>query len=89
MIVFVAARCSAMRPILATTWLFYALSSAAAQERGDPTIWLEIATEACSGCHAVKRVEDRSPQPNAPTFGTIASAGHERHRPPGRASIPA
>jgi len=49
------------------------LSSAAAQEGGDPRLGLGIAREDCAACHAVLRVEDRSPNPNAPTFGAIAN----------------
>src|SRR4051794_24730713 len=53
--------------------LLIGTSAAFAQETGDPRLGLEVATEACASCHAVLRVEDRSPNPNAPPFADIAN----------------
>src|SRR3954452_12844255 len=57
----------------AVLFLLLGMSTASAQETGDPRLGLEVATEACASCHAVLRVEDRSPNPNAPPFADIAN----------------
>src|SRR3954463_16495942 len=63
-----------MRSLLLTAaYMLLGTSAASAQETGDPRLGFEVATEACASCHAVLRVEDRSPNPNAPPFADIAN----------------
>src|SRR3954470_24533689 len=62
-----------MRSLLTAVCMVLGISAAFAQETGDPRLGLEVATDACASCHAVLRVEDRSPNPNAPPFAQIAS----------------
>src|SRR5215203_4429431 len=61
-----------MRSLLTVLSVLVGLSTAAAQETGVPKLGLEVATESCASCHAVLRVEDRSPNPDAPPFAQIA-----------------
>jgi mono/diheme cytochrome c family protein len=61
-----------MRSLLTAAYMLVGISAASAQETGDPRLGLEVATEACASCHAIHRVEDRSPNPNAPPFAHIA-----------------
>ena len=49
------------------------LSSAAAQESGDPTAGREFAKAVCAECHAVEAGELFSPNPLSPTFDQIAA----------------
>jgi mono/diheme cytochrome c family protein len=62
-----------MRTAITIVSMLAGLSSAAAQEAGDPPLGLDVARESCAPCHAILRVEDRSPNPNAPTFAHIAN----------------
>jgi mono/diheme cytochrome c family protein len=62
-----------MRTAITIVSMLAGLASAAAQEAGDPRLGLDIARESCASCHAVLRVEDRSPNPNAPSFSHIAN----------------
>src|SRR5215212_6228503 len=57
----------------AVLFLLLGMSAASAQGSGDPRLGLEVATEACSSCHAILRVEDRSRNPNVPPFAQIAN----------------
>jgi len=59
-----------MRSLLRAAYMLIGMSAASAQESGDPTLGLEVATEACA---AILRVEDRSRNPNAPPFAQIAN----------------
>jgi mono/diheme cytochrome c family protein len=43
-----------------------------AQEPGDPPQGLAFARANCAECHAVSSTEDKSPNPNAPTFASVA-----------------
>ena len=45
----------------------------AAQETGDPMKGAQFAQAACYQCHAVARGQDRSPNPAAPSFSSIAA----------------
>ena len=62
-----------MRSAITIVSMLAGLTSAAAQEAGDPRLGLDVARESCASCHAILRVEDRSPNPNAPTFAHIAN----------------
>ena len=62
-----------MRTAISIVSMLAGLASAAAQEAGDPRLGLDVARESCASCHAVLRVEDRSPNPNAPSFSHIAN----------------
>src|SRR3954469_603427 len=62
-----------MRSLLTAAYMLVGISAASAQETGDPRLGLEVATEACASCHAIFRLEDRSPNPNAPPFADIAN----------------
>jgi mono/diheme cytochrome c family protein len=48
-------------------------STAAAQQAGSRGRGLEIARQLCAECHAVENNDARSPNPDAPTFSTIAA----------------
>ena len=61
-----------MWALVTTFCVLIGISAAAAQERGDPELGLQVATESCASCHAILRVEDRSPNPHAPPFAHIA-----------------
>ncbi|MDF2971494.1 MAG: cytochrome c [Microvirga sp.] len=61
-----------MRTAITIVSMLAGLSSAAAQDAGDPRLGLDVARESCATCHAILRVEDRSPNPNAPSFSHIA-----------------
>jgi mono/diheme cytochrome c family protein len=43
-----------------------------AEESGDPRAGLAFARKNCAECHAVTGSEDKSPNPNAPTFTSVA-----------------
>lgn len=43
-----------------------------AQEGGDARAGYAVARSACSACHAVEKGDARSPNPDAPSFVTIA-----------------
>ena len=45
---------------------------AAAQEIGQPSRGLALAQRLCSECHAVEKLQARSPNPDAPRFAAIA-----------------
>jgi mono/diheme cytochrome c family protein len=62
-----------MRSAITIISMLAGLAPAAAQEAGDPRLGLDVARESCASCHAILRVEDRSPNPNAPTFAHIAN----------------
>ena len=47
--------------------------SVAAQTAGDPRKGAEFAQAACYQCHAVGKLQDRSPNPDAPSFRRIAA----------------
>src|SRR5688572_30262751 len=51
--------------LVTTFCVLIGISAAAAKERGDPELGLQVATESCASCHAILRVEDRSPNPHA------------------------
>jgi mono/diheme cytochrome c family protein len=61
-----------MRTAITIVSMLAGLSSAAAQDAGDPRLGLDVARESCAPCHAILRVEDRSSNPNAPSFSHIA-----------------
>jgi len=65
-----------MKPIIALT-TFFALVAATggvqAQIAGDPLQGREFARQMCAECHAVEKGQPRSPNGQAPTFGTIAT----------------
>jgi len=61
-----------MRALVMIVCVLVGITTAAAQETGVPKLGLEVATESCASCHAVLRVENRSPNPNAPPFAQIA-----------------
>jgi mono/diheme cytochrome c family protein len=61
-----------MRTAITIVSMLAGLASAAAQDAGDPRLGLDVARESCATCHAILRVEDRSPNPNAPSFSHIA-----------------
>ena len=44
-----------------------------AQEAGDARAGHAVAQNACSACHAIEKGDARSPNPDAPTFVTIAT----------------
>jgi hypothetical protein len=67
-----------MQSLLPMLSVLIGLAPAAAQEAGDPRLGLDVARESCASCHAILRVEDRSPNPNAPTFAQCQRSGHER-----------
>jgi mono/diheme cytochrome c family protein len=55
--------------------VFFALLfplSVNAQEPGDPRAGLAFARANCAECHAVKATEEKSPNPKAPTFASVA-----------------
>jgi mono/diheme cytochrome c family protein len=62
-----------MRTAKTIAFMLAGLAPAAAQEAGDSRFGLDVARESCATCHAILRVEDRSPNPNAPTFAHIAN----------------
>jgi mono/diheme cytochrome c family protein len=62
-----------MRSAITIASMLAGLAPAAAQEAGDPRVGLDVARESCATCHAILRVEDRSPNPDAPSFSHIAN----------------
>lgn len=60
---------------VALTLMLSALSApiASAQQFGSRTQGLEAARQLCAECHAVENNDARSPNPDAPTFPTIAA----------------
>jgi len=46
---------------------------AAAQEIGQPSRGLALAQRLCSECHAVEKLQARSPNPDAPRFAAVAA----------------
>jgi mono/diheme cytochrome c family protein len=48
-------------------------SAAFAQDVGDPAAGHDFAREVCAECHDVEAPFDQSPNPDAPTFHTIAN----------------
>jgi mono/diheme cytochrome c family protein len=60
--------------IVATAVLLAAGSAGAgAQEAGDARAGLSVAQNTCAACHAIEKEQARSPNPDAPTFATIAA----------------
>ncbi len=53
--------------------LVAAAGPAMAQETGDPMKGAQFARAACYQCHAVEKGQDRSPNPDAPSFRRIAA----------------
>ncbi len=53
--------------------LMAAAAPVAAQETGDPMKGAQFARAACYQCHAVEKAQDRSPNPDAPSFSAIAA----------------
>jgi mono/diheme cytochrome c family protein len=51
-----------------------AVNDARAQAIGDPREGLALAQRTCSQCHATVAGQDRSPNPQAPTFVGLATA---------------
>ncbi|MBI1341112.1 cytochrome C [bacterium] len=51
-----------------------AIAPASAQKVGDADAGLAYASRSCAGCHAIDPLTERSPNPAAPTFRSIASA---------------
>jgi mono/diheme cytochrome c family protein len=45
---------------------------AVAEEPGDALAGLAYANQVCSECHAVKEADERSPNPDAPSFASVA-----------------
>jgi mono/diheme cytochrome c family protein len=45
-----------------------------AQEPGNPDGGFAYAKQACAQCHAIRRGDDHSPNPKAPSFQAIANA---------------
>jgi len=60
---------------VAVALMLSALSApiASAQQFGSRTRGLETARQLCSECHAIENNNARSPNPDAPTFPTIAA----------------
>jgi mono/diheme cytochrome c family protein len=61
-------RCSLLAVVFA---LLFPLS-VNAEEPGDPRAGLSFARAHCAECHAVTGFEEKSPNPNAPTFVSVA-----------------
>jgi hypothetical protein len=61
-------RCSLLAVVFA---LLFPLS-VDAEEPGDPLAGLSFARAHCAECHAVTELEEKSPNPTAPTFGSVA-----------------
>jgi len=61
--------------ILALAAYFAAASiyPASAQEAGNPDAGFDYAKQSCAHCHAIRRGDNRSPNPKAPSFETIAN----------------
>ena len=62
-----------LRPLLLAFALAAFASSAAAQPFGDAVRGGNIARTDCSGCHAIGRGPDASPDPIAPRFSAVAA----------------
>jgi mono/diheme cytochrome c family protein len=45
---------------------------AKAEEPGDPRSGLPFALKNCAECHAVRSTDDKSPNPQAPSFASVA-----------------
>jgi mono/diheme cytochrome c family protein len=58
---------------MAGALLLVTVTAASAQDMGDAKIGLRLAENVCSPCHAVRAGQDRSPNPEAPAFETLAN----------------
>jgi mono/diheme cytochrome c family protein len=50
------------------------LYPASAQEGGSPDSGFNYAKQACAHCHAIRKGDNHSPNPRAPSFETIANS---------------